>query len=295
MGFVYPAVDSDGRIYKWPTKKDRPRNEFTIAGPVTVKKPSGESVVEEAYDPRRIDGIVEQARGVEYKQRVLSVARQVVAAARQSDRGLVLEDWEDFKFRRATWVDVYLRILDRAKASGVSLKTVNRAYTSQTCPECGHIARGNRPDREHFKCLDCGFEGQADAVAARNMVASQKVLQDHSGVCGNPVCERPVWKAGKCCACYFHQRRYGVLPNRARLERLALAKSYRAFKAGLENPVVDEDKPFFGVHKGATERALEARYDEACGFDPDDDRLDDAYRPTPKNRKTAEYWVRLLR
>ena len=46
---------------------------------------------------------------------------------------------------------------------------VNPAYTSQTCPHCGHVDRGNRPSRDTFKCLRCGFNGPADHVAAMNI------------------------------------------------------------------------------------------------------------------------------
>jgi putative transposase len=44
-------------------------------------------------------------------------------------------------------------------------------HTSQTCPECGHIAKENRPNQAQFKCVNCGFEGHADVVGAINVLA----------------------------------------------------------------------------------------------------------------------------
>ena len=47
---------------------------------------------------------------------------------------------------------------------------VNPAYTSQTCVECGHVAKENRPDQATFKCVECGHEANADVNAARNIL-----------------------------------------------------------------------------------------------------------------------------
>jgi transposase len=47
---------------------------------------------------------------------------------------------------------------------------VPAAYTSQTCPRCGHVDAANRPDRDTFRCVRCGLEGHADVVAARNIL-----------------------------------------------------------------------------------------------------------------------------
>ena len=49
---------------------------------------------------------------------------------------------------------------------------VNPAYTSQTCAECGHAAKANRPDQATFACVACGHGDNADINAARNILAS---------------------------------------------------------------------------------------------------------------------------
>ena len=49
---------------------------------------------------------------------------------------------------------------------------VNPAYTSQTCAECGHAARANRPSQSEFECASCGHKANADVNAARNIMAS---------------------------------------------------------------------------------------------------------------------------
>ena len=41
---------------------------------------------------------------------------------------------------------------------------VNPAYTSQTCPSCGHCEKENRPTQAEFKCRQCGYANNADVV-----------------------------------------------------------------------------------------------------------------------------------
>ena len=50
------------------------------------------------------------------------------------------------------------------------LEKVNPAYTSQTCHRCGHVAEENR-QKERFKCVSCGYAGNADINAAFNILA----------------------------------------------------------------------------------------------------------------------------
>jgi len=45
---------------------------------------------------------------------------------------------------------------------------VDPAYTSQTCPRtgCGHVHQDNRPNRDTFRCVRCGYTDAADFAAA---------------------------------------------------------------------------------------------------------------------------------
>lgn len=57
----------------------------------------------------------------------------------------------------------------KAARAGIAFTTVDPAYTSQTCPRCGHITRRNRPERGAFRCRSCGLAGHADHIAAINI------------------------------------------------------------------------------------------------------------------------------
>lgn len=56
--------------------------------------------------------------------------------------------------------------------NGGRLITVPAPYTSQTCPECAHVARENRPSQAVFACVACGYSGHADYVASLNILAA---------------------------------------------------------------------------------------------------------------------------
>jgi len=47
--------------------------------------------------------------------------------------------------------------------------SVNPAYTSQTCSECGKVDSNSRISQSHFKCTSCGYQENADLNAAKNI------------------------------------------------------------------------------------------------------------------------------
>ena len=50
------------------------------------------------------------------------------------------------------------------------VEKVNAAYTSQTCPKCGHTERANRNKRIHlFCCKSCGYRSNDDRIGAMNL------------------------------------------------------------------------------------------------------------------------------
>ena len=64
------------------------------------------------------------------------------------------------------------RVEFRVQAGGPRLETVNAAYTSQASPDpsCGYVHRDSRHGGR-FHCLRCGRDGDADVVAASNVLA----------------------------------------------------------------------------------------------------------------------------
>lgn len=54
--------------------------------------------------------------------------------------------------------------------NGGHLIAVPPRNTSRTCPCCGHVSADNRQTQARFKCVECGFEGNADVVGAINVL-----------------------------------------------------------------------------------------------------------------------------
>jgi transposase len=63
----------------------------------------------------------------------------------------------------------------KAKMAGVPVVAVDPRNTSRTCPECGHIDKGNRLVRGVFLCLQCDHFDHADIVGAINIACAAKV------------------------------------------------------------------------------------------------------------------------
>jgi hypothetical protein len=62
------------------------------------------------------------------------------------------------------------RLEQRCEDNRVVFRSVPAAYTSQTCPVCSHVERGNRK-LTVFLCRDCGYTGNADITAAKNILS----------------------------------------------------------------------------------------------------------------------------
>ena len=51
----------------------------------------------------------------------------------------------------------------------IPVEYVNPRYTSQRCPRCGMIDKRNRKSQALFRCINCGFQHNADHIASVNI------------------------------------------------------------------------------------------------------------------------------
>jgi transposase len=74
------------------------------------------------------------------------------------------------------------RLVDRLehKAPG-RVQKIPAAYTSQRCSACGHVAEDSRQNQTAFRCVACGWTGNADYNAARNIAAAGQVVAARGG------------------------------------------------------------------------------------------------------------------
>lgn len=257
VGWVYPAVDSDGDIYRWSKAADRyrQRQDMTLAGTVKITRADGTTTTRDPYDAGQLADVHARADDHNKTIRVHHIAMSITGKARRTGRGIALEDWHEFAHRRTAWTHVYNAIVKQTAKQGLPLRTTDRAWTSLTCPECDFIDRINRPSRNHFRCGHCGHEGQADAIAAQNIrlraVRTDRLHADRPAVCSNPACRNPdIFENGRCLRCYWYARRQGRFPTAERIETLELAESYREFCEQNKVPGWDERSAATRLHHG---------------------------------------------
>ncbi len=81
------------------------------------------------------------------------------------NKAILDQGWGEFRRQLANlWLDYKLAW------QGGHLIAVPPQNTSRTCPCCGHIAKENRQTQEQFKCVSCGYKGNADVVGAINVL-----------------------------------------------------------------------------------------------------------------------------
>lgn len=80
----------------------------------------------------------------------------------------------------------------KAVERGILVVYVDPKYTSQTCPKCGHVEKGNRNRKLHqFKCKACTYTSNDDRVASmiiRDRGVVPRYIRGTRGTCQVPSC-----------------------------------------------------------------------------------------------------------
>jgi putative transposase len=70
------------------------------------------------------------------------------------------------------WGLLARRLEDKAPGR---VEKIKPTFTSQRCSACGHVAADSRKSQALFRCAACGYIGNADVNAARNIAAGHAV------------------------------------------------------------------------------------------------------------------------
>jgi len=69
-----------------------------------------------------------------------------------------------------SYYDLEQKLTYKALKNHQLVEKVNPAYTSQTCPKCGHTEKANRDKHKHvFCCKNCGYKSNDDRIGAMNL------------------------------------------------------------------------------------------------------------------------------
>lgn len=180
LGIVNIAVDSDGvtfsgkEINETRERHSKLRANLQRAGTKSAKR-----------HLKKLSG--NERRFHAHTNHVIS--KKIVAKAKDTGRMIALEDLSGIRTRttvkkaqrsrQSSWAFRQLRSFIEYKATlaGVPVVFVTSAYTSQTCPVCNHISKRNRPTRNDFRCVQCGFADSADHVGATNIAFRGEVIR----------------------------------------------------------------------------------------------------------------------
>jgi transposase len=86
------------------------------------------------------------------------------------------------------WGNLVRRLEEKAPGR---VEKINPAYTSQRCSACGRVAGENRKSQAVFACTACGYVGNADVNAARNIAAGHAVTARGGPPLGKPTNREP--------------------------------------------------------------------------------------------------------
>ena len=178
LGLKYLSYDSDGESYSGAKVDEvRERNaklkaELQSCGTKSAKRHLKKLSGRESRFKRDVNHVI---------------SKKLVAKAKGTQRRIALEDLKGIRrgvsVRRSqrsrlhSWGFYQLRhfVEYKAKLEGVQVIPVYPRGTSHICPVCGVEDRKNRPERDLFRCIGCGYAGHADHVAAINIAARVNV------------------------------------------------------------------------------------------------------------------------
>ena len=172
LGIVNIAVDSDGTVHSGEAvEKVRRRHQTSRK---TRQRKGTKSAKKQL---KNLAGKEARFR----KQENHRISKTLVAVAKGTGRGIVLEDLKGIRdrttvrgrqrARHSGWAFFQLRSFVEYKSAlaGVPVVAVDPRYTSQTCSVCGHCEKANRVTRDSFLCQHCGYSSNADLNSARNL------------------------------------------------------------------------------------------------------------------------------
>lgn len=152
-----------GRVQRIHSSIANARNDFLHKASTQISKNHAMVCIEDL----QVRNMSKSASGT------LEAPGRKVAQKKGLNKALLDQGWGEFR-RQLEY---------KTRWNGGAFVAVPAAYTSQTCPCCGHISRENRQTQALFACVSCGYENNADHVGAINVLAAGHAVL----ACGEPV------------------------------------------------------------------------------------------------------------
>jgi transposase len=120
--------------------------------------------------------------------KIANMTRSAKGTAGQPGRNVRAKAGLNREISRSGWGLLARRLEDKAPGR---VEKVPAAYTSQRCSACGHVDGRSRESQARFRCTACGYAGNADVNAARNIAAGHAVKARGGDGVSQPVNREP--------------------------------------------------------------------------------------------------------
>jgi putative transposase len=120
--------------------------------------------------------------------KIRNMTRSAKRTAQQPGRNVRAKTGLNRGISRSCWGLLVRRLADKAPGR---VEKVPSAYTSQRCSACGHVDGRSRESQARFRCTACGYAGNADVNAARNIAAGHAVKARGGDGASRPVNREP--------------------------------------------------------------------------------------------------------
>jgi transposase len=120
--------------------------------------------------------------------KVANMTRSAKGTAEEPGRNVRAKAGLNREISRSGWGLLVRRLEDKAPGR---VEKVPAAYTSQRCSACGHVDGRSRESQARFRCTACGYAGNADVNAARNIAAGHAVKARGGDGVSRPVNREP--------------------------------------------------------------------------------------------------------
>jgi putative transposase len=119
---------------------------------------------------------------------IKGMTRSAKGTAEQPGRNVRAKAGLNRGISRSGWGLLVRRLEDKAPGR---VERVPAAYTSQRCSACGRVDGRSRESQARFRCTACGYAGNADVNAARNIAAGHAVKARGGDGASRPVNREP--------------------------------------------------------------------------------------------------------
>jgi transposase len=120
--------------------------------------------------------------------KIKNMTRSAKGTAAQPGRNVRAKTVLNREISRSGWGLLVRRLEDKAPGR---VEKIPAAYTSQRCSACGHVDGRSRESQARFRCTACGYAGNADVNAARNIAAGHAVNARRGDGASRPVNREP--------------------------------------------------------------------------------------------------------